>query len=275
MAGLEGSWRLLQDDAAHGARNMAVDEAILEAVASGEAPPTLRLYSWRPPCLSLGFAQPIDQVERGRLRERGWDLVRRPTGGRAILHTDEITYAVVVSEKLAPVTGDVLATYRFFSEGLVEALRALGVQVEIQPQVDRSNSRREEPVCFEVPSSYEITVHGKKLVGSAQVRRKGTVLQHGTIPLSGDIGRICQVLAFEGERARLSATERVRARAGSVSELLGDGLEWEKAAQALVEGFSRALGVRFERDQLSERETARANELETKRYSDEAWTARR
>src|SRR5512142_2493749 len=94
---MEHTWRLLITAPARGAWNMAVDEAMLEHIGRGESMPTLRLYAWEPACLSLGQAQPYADVDRIRLRQRGWDVVRRPTGGRAILHTDELTYSIVAS----------------------------------------------------------------------------------------------------------------------------------------------------------------------------------
>jgi lipoate-protein ligase A len=268
------TWRLLASAAASGAENMAIDETVLESVAARQAPPTLRLYAWRPPCLSLGYAQPIGQVDTSRLAARGWDLVRRPTGGRAILHTDELTYSITAAADDPHVTGGVLASYRHLSSALTRALSLLGLQVEVQPQERLSDASRENPVCFEVPSAYEITVEGKKLVGSAQVRRKGGVLQHGSIPLQGDIARITEVLRYEDREERAQAAEQVRSRAATVGELLGRTVTWEVAAQALVDGFQQALGIRLEAAELTavERERCRAHLDE--RYLLPAWTAR-
>src|SRR5690606_14878512 len=109
-------WRLIRTQPAAGAWNMAVDEAVLEAVGQGDVLPTLRLYAWNPPCLSLGFAQPVQDVDRAALARLGWELVRRPTGGRAILHTDELTYSVIAPLDEPRVAGSVLESYRRLSQ---------------------------------------------------------------------------------------------------------------------------------------------------------------
>jgi lipoate-protein ligase A len=221
---------------------MALDQAILEAASRGEVPPTLRLYSWQPPCLSLGHAQSLDDVDAERLAARGWQLVRRPTGGRAILHTDELTYSVAAPATHPDLSGTVLASYRRISLGLIAGLAILGLDADIQPEVKLSESERENPICFEVPSSYEITARGHKLIGSAQVRRQGGVLQHGSLPLNGDISRICLALHFDSEAARTSASARLAQRASTLSDLLGRAVSWDEAAQAMVRGFTEALG---------------------------------
>ncbi|HEX7976804.1 MAG TPA: hypothetical protein VF498_20525, partial [Anaerolineales bacterium] len=159
---------------------MAVDEAILEAVGRGETLPTLRLYAWEPPCLSLGYSQPAADVDRAALATHGWELVRRPTGGRAILHTDELTYSVIGPENGRGLAGSVLESYHTLSDALLEALHRLDIPALALPtplggsraQNGAAEPNGKGPVCFEAPSNYEITVNGKKLVGSAQARRK-------------------------------------------------------------------------------------------------------
>jgi lipoate-protein ligase A len=253
---------------------MALDEAILEAAASRESPPTLRLYSWSPPCLSLGSAQPISQVDLDRLESIGWDIVRRPTGGRAILHTDELTYSLTAPANYPHLQGGVLQGYKYISQGLIAALSILGLEVELQPEVNLSEEERRHPVCFQLPSSYEITVEGKKLVGSAQLRRVGGVLQHGSLPLSGDIGRITNVLHFDEEAQRQRAYREVHQRACTVESCLGRTISWEQASNAMVQGFNTALGLQFQPASPSEGEIARANELFRERYANRSWTER-
>lgn len=253
---------------------MALDEAILESVAAGQAPPTLRMFAWEPPCLSLGYAQPATQVDPHRLRSMRWDLVRRPTGGRAILHVDELTYSVAAPAAEPAVSGGVLPSYRRLSEGLVAGLRLLGLEVETHPEAAATDLERANPVCFEVPSPYEITVRGKKLVGSAQLRRRGGVLQHGSLPLGGDIARVCQALVVEDEEARLQAAQRMRGRAATVEDLLGVPVAWSRAADCLVAGFSQALSLTLEPGMPTDRETARAQALARDRYLDPRWTER-
>ena len=239
-------WRLLLSPAATGRENMAVDEAILDLATRRETPPTLRLYAWDPPCLSLGRGQPLAHVDMVRLEAEGWDWIRRPTGGRAILHTDELTYAVAGPIDHPALDGGVLDSYRRLSAGLVRGLELLGVQPDPPVETRLDESARRQPVCFEVPSAYEITVGGRKLIGSAQVRRRSGVLQHGTLPLGGDLTRICRVLRYPDEAARSAAAERLAAHAVTLEQLLGRRVGWEEAASALAEGFRKALGWSLE-----------------------------
>ncbi|MGD8244751.1 MAG: biotin/lipoate A/B protein ligase family protein [Anaerolineae bacterium] len=244
---------------------MSIDEAILRAVASGDAPPTLRFYAWDPPCLSLGRGQPVADVDRWAVQAAGYDLVRRPTGGRAILHIDELTYSVIAPEEEPRVAGGVVASYRRLSAGLVRGLERLGV-ADIVADQRLENRDHEGPVCFEMPSDYEITVGGRKLVGSAQMRSQGVVLQHGALPLFGDIARICPLLASHPD------SERVRARAVAVDEVLGRAVPWDEAAEALAAGFAEALSLALEPGPLGAEVWAEARALRREKYATAEWT---
>ena len=266
-------WRLLVTAPARGAWNMAVDEAILEHIGSHDSLPTLRVYAWEPACLSLGHAQPFSDVDIDRLTARGWEVVRRPTGGRAILHTDELTYSVIAPNDEPNVAGTVLESYNRLAQALLVAVKNLKLPVEMKEGKTNGNSTP-NPICFEVPSTYEITVNGKKLIGSAQARKKEGVLQHGSLPLTGDLARICQALVFENESAREEASQRLLARAATVESALGRAVSWEDAAQAFIYAFGMQLGLSLKRGELSESETKRADELVKEKYGHRTWTER-
>ena len=275
------TWRLMITPPARGAWNMAVDEAILEHIGRGASLPTLRLYAWAPACLSLGHAQSFADVDTARLQERGWEVVRRLTGGRAILHTDELTYSVTGSTEEPVLAGGVLESYNRLAQALLFAVQSLELPVEMkdaQRAGHAGSATPTNPVCFEVPSSYEITVGGKKLIGSAQARKKEGVLQHGSLPLTGDLTRICQALVFESEPARAHASQRLLARAVTVESALsqagGRAVSWETAARAFVRAFETQLGLCFEKGELSESESRRAEELEREKYDHPSWTER-
>ncbi|HET9906943.1 MAG TPA: lipoate--protein ligase family protein [Anaerolineales bacterium] len=266
-------WRLLLTPPARGAWNMAVDESILEHIGEGESLPTLRLYAWEPACLSLGHAQPVSDVDADRLKARGWEVVRRPTGGRAILHTDELTYSVIAPSDEPTVTGTVLESYNRLAQALLLAVKYMDLSVEMKEGKADGNSTP-NPICFEVPSTYEITVDGKKLIGSAQARKKEGVLQHGSLPLTGDLTRICQVLVFQGEAAREEASKRLLTRAVTVESALGRVVSWGIAAQSFIRAFQKQLGLSLERGELSESESKRADELVKEKYDHPSWTER-
>lgn len=265
------TWRLILDPPAPGAWNMAVDEAILNAARQGNVPPTLRLYAWNPACLSLGYAQPISDVDEKRLEEFGWDMVRRPTGGRAILHTDELTYSVCGPEHEPVLSGDILSSYKRLSAAILAALEHIGVGVQALPQEKNPVSKTPEPVCFEIPSNYEITADGKKLVGSAQARRQGGVLQHGTLPLYGDLARIVQVLRFPNPVSRAQAAERLLDRATTIQTALGRLVDWQLAADSFIRAFSETLKLELLPGSLTESEQLLAHQLLEEKYANPSW----
>jgi lipoate-protein ligase A len=252
---------------------MAVDEAILEHIGRGDSLPTLRLYAWAPACLSLGYAQPFADVDMERLQDRGWEVVRRPTGGRAILHTDELTYSVTAPINEPRVAGSVLESYNRLARALLQAVHSLGLPVEMKAGSDTVHALA-NPVCFEVPSAYEITISEKKLIGSAQARRKEGVLQHGSLPLVGDLARITDALVFRDEALRRHAAERLLARATTVESALGRAISWDAAARAFVKSFEDELDLCFEEGTLSLGEQNRSEELVRDKYDNAEWMKR-
>ncbi len=269
------TWRILVHEPAGGAWNMAVDEAILESVGNGQSLPTLRLYAWQPACLSLGYAQRCRDVDLDLLHRHGWDWVRRPTGGRAILHTDELTYSVIGPQSEPRLEGSVLESYRRLAQALVDALHRLKIPAAINMELSPvSHAESNGPVCFETPSSYEIVVNGKKLIGSAQARRKEGVLQHGSLPLFGDLARIIQALAFPDEAARLTAAQRLHERATTAEEVLGYALDWNSAAGAFQAAFADILNLELLPGELTNTERQRAEALVQEKYAHPSWTER-
>jgi lipoate-protein ligase A len=258
------TWRLIVEERAReGAENMALDEALMEAVAAGESPPTLRFYRWAPPCLSLGKRQPLDGIDLAACARDGVQVVRRATGGWAILHTDELTYSIAVRPDDPRAEGAILDAYRKLSQGLVAGLRRMGIPAEMNP-VAAGGAHNASAACFEAPSAYEITARGRKLIGSAQVRPNGRVLQHGSLPLVGDISRVARYLAFERDEERTALARHLSERAATLAELAGRVIGFDEAAQALRDGFAQALNLRFEPGEATaaERQAAVARRAE-------------
>jgi lipoate-protein ligase A len=264
------TWRLIVDAEADGPSNMAADEAILRAVAAGSQPPTLRFYGWSPACLSLGRNQPLADADLAACRAAGIDVVRRPSGGQAVLHADELTYSVVLMQTDPRSEGGVLEAYRRISDGLLLGLEALGVAA-IQAVGQRGGNHTTTPICFETPSEYEVTVGGRKLVGSAQWRSRGGVLQHGSLPLVGDLTRIVRyVVMEEGEREQ--KRRRLLGRVVTLEEAAGRRLSFEDGVEALAGGLAQTLNLDLVRDELSEEERASAWSLRQSRYTAQDWT---
>ena len=266
----QATWRLIVDGEADGATNMAVDEALLLSLVEGAGLPALRFYAWSPPCLSLGRNQPLADADLVACRAAGVDVVRRPTGGKAILHTDELTYSVVLLQTDPRAAGGVVESYRRLSEGLLAGLGRLGVEA-IQAMGQRKPGADLASICFETPSDYEITVGGRKLVGSAQWRARGGVLQHGTLPLRGDLARIVACLALS-DAGREAQRHRLRARAVTLEESLGRTASFAQAAEAWADGFAEALNLILIPGALTAHERALAAELRRSRYAACDWT---
>lgn len=265
-------YRLIYDQPTTGARNMAVDEAIMSAVAAGDSPPTLRLYAWDPPTLSLGYGQPWQDADLARLQRLGWGIVRRITGGRAILHTDELTYSIALPADHPLATGTIIESYRRISRALVHMVESFGTTPQADQRAERIKPSQAGPVCFEVPSHYEITTADhRKLIGSAQGRRRGVVLQHGSLPLYGDITRIVDALAYPTEHDRKIARNRVRGRAATLADALnGQHITWEHAANQLALAFARTFDANLVEDTLTAAEQTEAHRLERDLYATDA-----
>ncbi|MDO8691923.1 MAG: lipoate--protein ligase family protein [Dehalococcoidia bacterium] len=266
MAGVK-KWRLVISDRADGAANMALDEALMLGAVSA---PTLRLYSWSPPCLSIGYSQRVTaEVDLEALARQSVGLVRRPSGGGAILHEQDITYCLVAPERHQAVSGSIVESYRKIAAGLVAGLATLGLTCQVAPGETRGDR---SSACFEEPSAYELLAAGKKLVGSAQYRRGGVVLQHGSIPLSMDPSRILQFLRVPLDEDYGTRAGRFRNRAISLDGALNRAVSFDDACQALTDGFERALDVRFETGCLVSGELGVAARLRLSKYGDPTWT---
>lgn len=252
--------RLLDTPPARGAWNMAVDAALMESVRGG-APPSLRFYRWDPPCLSLGRNQPASgRYDLDALRERGIEVVRRPTGGRAVLHDRELTYSVVVAEGAL---GGPRDAYALVNRALLAGLRRLGVAARLQPRGGRAAAPSLSP-CFKEPAEGEVTAGGRKLVGSAQWRERGVVLQHGSLLLAGDQGEVRAVTLGD-------STPSGDPPPATLAELCDPLPSWERLTAALAEGWEEATGLVLRADGLTGAERSRAEAL-ARRFDDPAWT---
>ena len=262
------TWRLLvEPDGRPGCVNMAIDQSLLEE-ADRSHTAQLRLYRWNPPCLSFGRHEPTRRYDRALLERLGLDVVRRPTGGRAVWHEYEVTYAVA-----APIAafGSLRAAYRAIHERLAAALRSLGADASLAP--DRLTARPPDRpgTCFESPVGGEVLVWGRKLVGSAQVRRARAFLQHGSILLDGS-QEIIQAVSRQTSDVRRQ-TSGVRG-ATTLSTALGRRVTFEEVAQAIIGAWGSTLAPTAPvrpRPPLS----ASPPDRLTAFYLDPAWTWRR
>lgn len=255
------SWRLLVTPPASGAENMALDEALMDrARQTGEW--VLRVYSWNAPTISLGRNQSArGRYDLDRVRELGLDVVRRPTGGRAILHDREITYSVTAPVRDA---GDLRQSYDRINRLLLSALHSLGVAATVAAPMARSSAPGMAP-CFDEPAAGELTVDGRKLAGSAQWRSEDALLQHGSI-LVADDQTLLATLALDGP-VDIPAPATLTDALGAAPGILDVAAALADAVRELEDADARDLALE---DDLR----ARASALVV-RYVDAAWTWRR
>lgn len=233
--GLRPSWRLLVDAPASGAQNMARDRELLDQLVAGDRPATLRFYGWNPACISLGLGQREDILDMDAVRAAGLDVVRRPTGGQALLHDNELTYSVVASQQDPVVGGTLMQSYHAISEALLAGLAQLGIDGTGAPCEPRP-ARGLTPVCFASASAEEVLVEGRKLLASAQWRSRGAFLQHGSLLLTD---RQHELPGF----MRAASARDIKPMSVSLAELVGTVPAREELVGLLTGGFETALGI--------------------------------
>lgn len=253
-------WRLLIDPPLSSERNMAIDEAIAIAYSEGSVPPTLRLYRWSCPSFSIGSFQKLESDWLDFLKSGSIPLVRRMTGGRALLHDAELTYSIVSSTRDPLFSEGIKGTFHTIAGGLLAGLRKIGVEAEVHtPAREERTGRPRDPLCFASTSWYEITVQGKKLIGSAQRRWVSHFLQHGSLIVG---------------RSRVE-NPFVAGNQIALADLLTDVPPPEKLEAAMRDGFETALPIKLEPGSLTGGEVERAETLIKDKYGNDAWNLHR
>lgn len=238
------SWQLIKSPKLSGSANMRIDLKLFHDFEKGLIPSTLRIYSWRPKCISLGYSQEIDKlIDREIARELGWDVVKRPTGGGIVFHNEaEVTYSLVttIDDPLLP--KGLVPSYKRISEAVMLGLSKIGIvaqirnpESEIRNKSKILNSESKTQLCFSYPAEYEIVVDGKKIVGSAQKRGRRALLQQGSIFVSNNHGDMSKILrCYEANDSAIS-----------LSEILGRIPSFEELSNALIQGFEGRLGIKL------------------------------
>lgn len=273
-------FRVIDTGVGSAAYNMALDEAILLHVANGTVLPTIRFYAWDRPTVSIGYFQRVDRdVDRQRVQDRGFSLVRRMTGGRAVLHDKELTYSVIVPGDHPFAKASVVESYRQLSLGLCEGFISLGVQAEVVSLANESERTKYSTLgsaaCFDSPSWYELVVAGKKIAGSAQVRAHNGLLQHGSLLLDLEPDDLFDVLLFRSDDERARVRNEFDERAISVRQLTCRNVTYQEAKQAFTSGFAHGLHLELVESNVTEPEIQDAMRLMQEKYASDSWTLRR
>jgi len=215
---------------------MKLDEQLFLDYEAGSGQSTLRIYAWNPPCISVGYSQDMEKhVEIYKVFDKGWEIVKRPTGGGIVFHNlSEVTYSIITD--VNAFGSNLIQSYMKISEAVAYALSKLGIRAEIR----KAKSQSERPdLCFSYPAEYEIVVGDRKIVGSAQKRGMKTLLQQGSIFVKHDFEDVLDVLKNPIEK------DFYRKKAISVGEILGREVGFDEMAQVLKMGFEEKLGIQF------------------------------
>jgi lipoate-protein ligase A len=256
-------WRLLKLETRNAFMNMAIDEAVLKARIAGIVPNTLRFYTWKPSAVSIGwFQRASEEVYIENCRRHGVDIVRRITGGGAVYHDNEgeITYSVVVSEKDLG-SKDVISAYNMICGGLIAAAKILGVAADFNP-----GNPEQCP---------NITIDRRKFSGSAQLHRKGVLLQHGTFLVQTDLKKMFTFLKVPWARSLEDVLRVAQKKLTSIEGELESSISNEEANKALTEGFQEALKTELVEEDLTDHEESLAEGLCEEKYAADTWNFRR
>ncbi|HWP49907.1 MAG TPA: biotin/lipoate A/B protein ligase family protein [Candidatus Limnocylindrales bacterium] len=266
-------WRLILDSGdIDGYLHMAIDEAILWSCQEGQAPPTLRFYTWDHPTLSVGYSQKVSkEFDITTCQKLKYPVVRRITGGRAVLHDQEVTYSVVISQVDPLFSRGVLQAYRNLATGLLRGCRILGINAQMTPKPrEKPLQSHRSPVCFSSASWYEILVEGKKLIGSAQKRFQNALLQQGSILMGFNPQRWVDILRVKST----TLLEQLVCHTTSIKDHIPEGVSRERVISAMIRGFEQVHGITFQETGLTVLEWERAHYLYRTKYSQDTWNYR-
>jgi len=259
--------------------NMALDEALLNFVSRGEIDPVIRFYTWNPATLSVGYFQRLTKkIDIDKVKEKGYGMVRRQTGGRGVLHDKELTYSVIVPESHPEMPSTITEAYRVISEGLLQGYKELGLDAYFAiPRSKEERDKLKQPrsaVCFDAPSWYELVVEGRKIAGSAQVRQKGVILQHGSLLQDVDVDDLFDMFIFKNERLKEKMKKAFLDKAVALNDISDKKITIAEMEVAFEKGFKKGLNVDFKPLTLTEAQQAEVNEL-IEKYKSDDWNYRK
>lgn len=271
-------WRVLISRGLSASENMAIDDAIFQLVQEGKSTPLIRFYDWEHPTLTLGYHQSAEkEVDFAKLADKKYDFVRRPTGGRLVLHKNDVTYSII-SPIIDKMSGNVMKSYETISRALAEGIRLLGVDVSFQQKELSSFSQREAAnPCFNSSSKYELEVKGKKIVGSAQARKNNVLLQHGSIILEDNQKEIADLMPNLNIATRSKLSRLMEKHTVAINSCLEEDISFIEVTKSLIKGFQNTWFLdNFEEIQeLESFEKDFVKELIGKKYSKNSWNLKK
>ena len=254
---MKEKWRLLKTENNTAAANMAIDRAVLVANSEGKVLPTVRFFTWKPPAISIGYFQSLEEeVDLEVCEKLGVDYVRRMTGGGAVFHDEELTYSIVIPESHSQIPKNIIESYGRICGALMNGLKHLGIESKYAPIND-------------------IITDGKKISGSAQTRKAKTVLQHGTILIDVDVDKMFSLLKVPNEKIKDKLIADVKQRVTSVKQILGEDIRFKEGAEAMKIGFEEEFNVELVEGTLTKEEIELTKKFERECFSTRDWNHRR
>lgn len=264
------TWGFLDSGTHDAATNMALDEMLLNWHSEGKIPPILRFYQWAGPSLSVGYFQNVERtMDLSALKRHNVSLVRRQTGGSAVLHDDELTYSIVVSEDRPYIPASIRQAYYILSKGILEGYAELGITVTQSKTIESSKNR--SAVCFEKPALYELMANGKKISGNAQMRKKGVLLQHGSIPRSIDKTMLFDLFRFPSEEIRTKKRHAFDKKATTIVQETDRNVSINDMKNAFKTGFQTGVGMNLTPFELADDQWDEVYQLAETKYRTPDW----
>lgn len=255
--------------------NMALDELLMDKVREKEITAALRFYEWEIPTLSLGYFQKVQkEIDTDKVNDYGYQMVRRQTGGRGVLHDKELTYSVILPENYHDMPDSVTESYKVLSHGLLHGFRNLGLDADFS--IPKTKEEKKEltqirsSVCFDTPSWYELVVEGRKIAGSAQTRKKGVILQHGSILLDVDIDHLFDMFKYGNARLKEKMKASFKEKAVAINDLTEKSFKVPELYGAFKSGFEKGLQIELENYELTPFDKERLEVL-IEKYRSEEW----
>ncbi len=250
-------WRLLKTEDNAGAVNMAIDKAVIVSNSNKKVPPTVRFFTWKPPTISIGYFQSLEEeIDLNNCKEFGVDYVRRITGGGAVFHEEELTYSIIIPESHPQIPKNIMESYGRICGAVIKGLKNLGIESEYKPIND-------------------IITSGKKISGNAQTRKMKTVLQHGTVLTDVDVDKMFSLLKVPNEKIKDKLIADVKERVTSIKHVLGREIPFDDVAKAMKKGFEEEFNVELMEGTLTDEEIDLAKKFEKECFSARDWNHRR
>jgi lipoate-protein ligase A len=253
MSKIKEEWRYLITEDNNAAYNMAIDKAVMIANSEKKVPPTIRFYTWKPPAISIGYFQSLnDEVDLDLCKKLGVNYVRRITGGGAVFHEKELTYSIVISESYKEIPKNIIDSYRRICGALIKGLKILGIESKYVPIND-------------------IITEGKKISGNAQTRKYKTILQHGTVLIDVNVDKMFRLLKIPDEKIRDKMISDAKKRVTSINHVLKKNLSFKQVCDSMKKGFEQEFNVSLIKGNLTREEIILAKKFEKEYFLSKEW----